>query len=193
MPMLGISSTSANPETKAAWLQALAAVLQAGVAVGLFVITKRYVELTARLAASSEAQVQLMRADRELMRAEKNQRQQATVEQFRQVARMLLGRLQQLPGRGPEARQAADRLFRGAVLPSEAELKELVDLATAIGPSLGEVARAASDNYRWMSQIARPIQATRPEQGFNYDSLNWNLWVFYYIETENALTKLASS
>src|SRR5262245_32458534 len=50
----------------AAWVQGGAVLTQAGVAIALFVITKRYVTLTARMAASSEAQVELLRAEREL-------------------------------------------------------------------------------------------------------------------------------
>lgn len=155
-------------------------------------LQQRYVDLTARLAASSEAQVEFLRAERELKHAERDQLQQATVDQFRQVAKALLGRLQQLPGPGPEARQAADRLFRGAILPSDADLKELVTLATAISPSLGVAARAASDNFLWLLQTARAVQATGTDQGYHYDRLNWYLWVFYYIETANGLAKLSS-
>lgn len=181
-----------NQQTTAAWLQAGAAILQAGVAIALLVITKRYVDLTARLAASSEAQVEFMRAERELMRAERDQKQQATVNQFRQAAKSLLDRVRQLPGLDPEARQSADRLIRSAILPADADLKDLVTLAATIGPSMGDLARAASDNFLWLLRIARTIQATRPEQGYNYDRLNWNTWVFHYIEAENALAKLAA-
>src|SRR6266516_6746116 len=131
-----------------AWLQAGAAVVQAGVAVALFKITRDYVRLTQRLAVASEAQVELLRAERDAERSEPLRRLQS-------LAKMLLACLHKLPGPGAESQQQAARLFGDAVLPADAELQEFQAAAAAVGPGVDALARAAAENFCWLLDLTR--------------------------------------
>jgi len=168
------------------WLQAGAAVLQALVAIALYRITRRYVDLTGRLAAASEAQV-------EILRAEKDEKRSEPLQQLAALSRTLLSALQELPGPGKEAQSRADSLIRNAVLPSDSELQELRRLAATVGPAVTQLAQKATENLGWLLNWARQVQATNQAQGFEYRRIKWNQWVFRYTEAEQALTKLAAA
>ena len=167
-----------------AWLQAGAAVVQAGVAVLLYRITRDYVRLTGRLAVAGEAQVELLRAQRDETRG-------AELKQLTALAQSLLERLRQLPGPNADAQQRADALIKNAVLPADEELQELRRLAAAVGPGVGQLARAATDNFGWLLGWARQVQASNAVAGFEYRRIKWPEWVFRWIEAEQALHKLA--
>src|SRR6266566_5397615 len=161
--------------TLPAWLQAGAAVLQAGVAVALFKITRDYVHLTRRLAAASEAQV-------ELLRAERDEERSAPLRRLRSLAQMLLTRLRQLPDTSVEAVQQAATLFANAVLPTDAELQEFHSVAAAVGPGVAALAQAAVENFRWLLDRARPAHAN--PRTYDYRELNWKTWGFRRTEAE---------
>jgi hypothetical protein len=131
------------------WLQALAAIVQAGVAIALYRITKSYVELTGRLAIASEAQVELLRAERSETRS--NQLKHLSL-----LAQSLLKHLRQLPG--PADQQRADRLIREAILPTDQQLDELRNLAAAVGPAVSQLAGSAVEHLAWLLRWAREIQ-----------------------------------
>jgi hypothetical protein len=170
--------------TLPAWLQAVAAMLQAGVAVALLLITRRYVQLTGRLAAATEAQVEILRAERDEKRSER-------LKQLAGLAQRLLTALEQLPGPGRDAQQRAHSLITNAVLPQDDELQELRRLANAIGPAVGQLAQSASDNFGWLLNWARKVQATNPVLGFDYNQFKWSHWVFRWTEAAAGLKKLA--
>jgi hypothetical protein len=164
------------------WLQALAAIVQAGVAIALYRITKSYVELTGRLAIASEAQVELLRAERSETRS--NQLKQLSL-----LAQSLLKHLRQLPG--PASQQRADRLIREAILPTDQQLDELRNLAAAVGLAVSQLAGSAVEHLAWLLRWAREIQGVRPEVGFDYRKMSWPDWCRHWTEAEQALEKLA--
>lgn len=169
----------------AAWVQAFAAILQAGAAVVLLKLTGEYVKLTQRLTLAGEAQVEILRAERDEKRAE-------PLREMGQTAQHLLNALRQLPGPGEAARQRADALIRGAILPPDEDLARLRSLAAKVGPSVAQYARSASENLAWLVQRARDIQGTNPSLGYDYMRIKWPEWVFRYTEAEQALGRLAS-
>lgn len=169
----------------AAWVQALAAAVQAGAAVILLKVTRDYVKLTQRLAVAGEAQVEILRAARDEQHSE-------PLREMAETARHLLNALRQLPGPGEEARQRANTLIRGAVLPPDEELARLRSLAAKVGPSVAQYARSASENLAWLLQRARDIQNVSPSLGYDFQKIKWPEWVFRYTEAEQALTRLAA-
>jgi hypothetical protein len=163
------------------WLQAGAAVIQAGVAIALYKITKEYVRLTGRLAAASEAQVELLRAERDDERS-------APLRRLRSLAKRLLSGLQQLPDGSPEAVQQAATLFANAILPADPELQEFHAVATEVGPGVEALAQAAAENLRWLLDRARPAHENHIT--YDYRKLNWKEWAFRWGEADQALKKL---
>src|SRR5207249_10547637 len=69
-----------------------------------------------------------------------------------------------LPISGAEAQQRADALIKNAVLPADEELRDLRRLAAAVGPRVGQLARTAADNFTWLLNWARQVQAARSEE-----------------------------
>ena len=144
------------------WLNANSAAVQAVATIVLVGVTAVYVylmrqqvktsrqdlEFTRRLAVASEAQVELLRADRDDER-------RAPLRQLTALAQSLLAHLQQLPGPGAEAERRADALIKNAVLPTDEDLQELRRLAVAVGPGVGQLARTATDNFGWLRPYHR--------------------------------------
>jgi len=167
------------------WLQAGAATVQAGVAVALYRITRKYVELTGRLAVASESQVEFLRAERDEVRS-------ANLKQLGLLSQALLASIRSLPGPGTEARQRADSMIRGATLPSDEQLDELRKAAAQVGPASASLALSTTSNYSWLLRWAREVQATSTSTGYDYEKIPWRMWVFHWIEAEQALTRLSS-
>src|SRR4051812_46391072 len=113
-------------QTAVAIVQGVAAVVQGTAAVVLVKITRDYVHLTQRLAVASEAQV-------ELLRAERGKDKSAALAELTELAKFLRERLQQLPGPGPDAQQSAAGRILEATLPSEKDMDRLRELAARIG------------------------------------------------------------
>jgi hypothetical protein len=168
----------------AAWLQAFAAILQAGVAIALFLITKRYVALTDRLANSSEAQVELLRADRDLAR-------QGNKDALKALADSIRDRLATLPTDTVEGRRTADTVLRAANVPTDAELQELRRLSATVGPAVAAVGNAVADHLAFLIRIIREVQDTPRERGYNYNRFDWTAWSRQLSEAQEALARLA--
>lgn len=165
------------------WLMAGAAVVQAAVVVALYGITKRYIALTARLASSAEAQV-------ELLRAERREQDSAVLMQMASLAKNLLISLRQLPGPDREARDHAESLIRSAQLASDEDLDTLRRLAAGVGPAVGDLARSATQHLSWLLQWAREVKAASIAAGFDYSRLSWREWGVHWTQAEQALISL---
>jgi hypothetical protein len=165
------------------WIMTSAAVVQAVVVIALYGITRRYVALTARLASSAEAQVELLRADR-------SERHSAGLTQLAALARRLLISLRQLPGPDSEARRHAESLIRSAQLASYEDLETLRRLAASVGPAVGDLARSATQHLSWLLQWAREVQASSIAAGFDYGRLSWREWGSHWTQAEQALISL---
>jgi hypothetical protein len=169
--------------TLAEWIMAGAALVQAAVVIALYGITRRYVALTARLASSAEAQV-------ELLRAERSDKHSAVLTQLAELAKSLLVALQQLPGPDSDARSHAESLIRSAQLTSDEDLETLRRLAAAVGPAVGDLAQSATQHLSWLLQWAREIKASSIAAGFDLNRLSWREWGAHWTQAEQALISL---
>lgn len=106
------------------------------------------------------------------------------------LAKHLRSVLTKLPNGSAESIQRADRLLREAVLPEGDALSELRRNTGEVGTSVAELGIAVVENVGWLLRLARDVQATPRERGFDYQRVNWKEWTFRWAEADKALAAL---
>ena len=137
-----------------AWVQASAAIVQAGVAVVLWRVTAKYVELTKELAGTANAQLSLSK--------------EAEIHKWRSdlldletISRRLLASLEEFAvadgGWGAAIRRAA--------LWTPEELRELTQLAAKAGKEYAGLSLQPATDLQWMLERIAPVRAENPAVG----------------------------
>lgn len=138
-----------------AWLQAFAAIVQAGVAVMLWLVTAKYVELTKELATTASEQLSLTR-EAEI------HRWRSDLLDLETVSRRLLTSLDELAG---AAGGWAAPIRQGALWTPD-ELRELTQLAAKAGKEYAALALQPATDLKWMLERIAPVRAEDPAKGY---------------------------
>jgi len=138
-----------------AWVQAIAAVVQAGVAVVLWRVTAKYVELTRELAVTASAQLSLSREA-------ETHRWRSDLLDLETVSRRLLTSLDEFAVAGTSW---ATPIRQGALWSPE-ELRELTQLAAKAGKEYVSLALQPATDLQWMLERIAPVRAENPAVGY---------------------------
>lgn len=136
-------------------VQAVAALITAGLTAVLVHVTRTYVRLTRQLALAATAEQQRREAEARGLRAAFS----ALVTRLRQT-------VPSLPTEG--RRQTADRDIRAAVLWTDDDLHELAHLGAIIAPEAAlEMARLI-DDLNWLAARAGHVRRIDPKVGYDW-------------------------
>jgi hypothetical protein len=149
-----------------AWIQAAAAVVQAGAAVTIYVVTKDYVKLTRDIARAGTDQLKFSRLSQ---LAEDKQRAVA----LNGRASSLEARVTALPS---EITGPADRLLRQAALWTPAEIDALQTAASGVLSLAAEAASRAAIDLSWLLDRILEIRAVPPQNGYDYSRFPKEEW-----------------
>jgi hypothetical protein len=169
-----------------AWLQAVAAIAQVAFAVAMYRITKTYVHATKEIAASTAAQVELLRAGRSTDKAQSDARTELA-----QRAGILLASLDTMPAPGQQ--QIADRMMRDATMFAEEDLQSLASASARIGQATASTAATAIQDLRWVRDRANEVRGTPQSLGYDWSRFRWDRWAQHYVGARNALNTLRAS
>jgi hypothetical protein len=166
-----------------AWIQAVAAVVQAVAAIVIYLVTRDYVRLTGRLAASASEQLRLQRLDRLA-----DDKQRAMIVSAR--AKTVLQRLEHLP---PDMQTSgADRTIREVALWSEGDVEAVHAASASLLGMASEAAAKASMTLTWLRDRVTEIRSVRPEIGFDYRRFPYDAWKANLADAQMALRELVA-
>lgn len=166
----------------ATWIQAIAAVVQAAVAIVLYRVTKQYVDLTRTLAETSSEQLRLATEER-------NAAARLALEEMRTRAHYLGNLVSSLPR--SQDRGGHERLLREFPIWSPDEVRALVDMGLRAGGQYSVAATEVSENLSWMSAIVMQVKNTDPQLGYQWGHFNWPEWDRRWNRAVSALSTLS--
>lgn len=139
-----------------AWIQGVAAAVQAAVAVFLWRVTTKYVRLTHHLSQTAENQLALL-GETEL------HRRRADLIDLASLARRLLKSLEELPGSNADGDASGRLLFASLWRPEE--LGDLRVLAAKGGADFAEKAEQPAVDLNWMLERIHPVRTEERGNG----------------------------
>ena len=167
-----------------AWVQGVAAAVQAAVAVFLWLVTANYVHLTHHLSQTAENQLALLH-ETEL------HRRRADLIELASLARRLLKSLEELPATNKD-HDASGRLLFAALWQPE-ELGELRVLAAKGGADFAEKAEQPAVDLNWMLERIHPVRTEERGQGFEIATFRWDEYATRTQRAKAALTEIADA
>ncbi len=138
-----------------AWIQAIAAIVQAAAAVTIFFITRQYVRLTRDISVAGKEQLKVLRLNQLA-----DEKQRAVALRGRAVG--LEARVSALPT------QPADTAFRQATLWSTSEIELLQTDASAAISLAVEPASKAAIGLTWILDRLTAVRNTSVSAGYDY-------------------------
>ena len=167
-----------------AWIQGVAAVVQAAVAVLLWRVTTKYVRLTHHLSQTAENQLALLR-ETEL------HRRRADLIDLASLARRLLKSLEELPAAKTDQGASDGLLFASLWTPEE--LGQLRVLAAKAGADYAEKAEQPAVDLNWMLERIYPVRTEQRGQGFEMASFHWDDHAMRIQRAKTALAEIADT
>ena len=167
-----------------AWIQGVAAAVQAAVAVLLWRVTAKYVRLTHHLSQTAANQLALLR-ETEL------HRRRADLVDLTSLARRLLKSLEELPATNADHDASGRLLFASLWRPEE--LGELRVLAAKAGADFAEKADQPAVDLNWMLERIHPVRTEKRGQGFEMASFRWDEYATRIQRAKAALAQIADT
>ena len=164
------------------WIQGIAAVVQALVAVLLWWVTAKYVRLTHGLSKTAENQLALMRET-------EVHRRRADLIDLSSLTRRLLKSLEELPS-AREAQDASTCLLFASLWRSE-EIAEFRLLTAKAGQQFAENAEQPVVDLNWMLERINPVRSEARGQGFEMGSFRWDEYGIRLMRTKAVLGEIA--
>lgn len=155
------------PESIPAWIQAIAALAQVGLAFVLWLATSRYVDLTRDLSVAAERQLVLLR------HAQEHARRSDLVE-----LAALCGRIRASMDELPQSTETHSwgTALRNAPLWSISDMGKLASLAAKAGPIYAHRLALVANDLEWIRAQLQIVRAENPSLGYAMSSFPWEAY-----------------